>query len=416
MNDPQVLDTGDSFIFSWPIEDYRVRFDRLREERGTLYSEIAVQTYEILPTTGRRGHIHRAGFNVSSTQARSGLTKHLNSKINTIEWGELLERCCAYVLEGYRRGLPVVKSKDITSPGTPQFLVERLLPRNETTIIYAEGGSGKSWLGIALALCVTGGQSLPWGLRPLGPTNVLYLDWETHAGEFRRRLDWLCKGFNPPLAHPDGIFYRQCDRSLPDDISSIREIVAEHKIGLVIIDSIAYALDGEPEKAATATAAMKAAGSLRDATRLIFAHVSKESAQMDKATPFGSVFFRESARMTWEMRGDEDGRVALFQRKKNYKPDKRPIGYELIIDDENATTLIAPDEIRSGDQLARHTSLAERIRAALRLGPRHIPDLASIASAPASHVRSTLSRMNDVVRLDDGTRGEKATYGIKKWQ
>jgi hypothetical protein len=414
MNLPEVQSTGDAYTFIWASDNYRIRFDRLVEERGSLQSEIAVQTNDIIEETGRRGHIHIARFNVSSTQSRSSLAKYLTLKQNTVDWSEMLETACYYTLDEFRKGKPVVSSLAVEPIGKPSYFVSRLLPENESTVIFAEGGSGKSWFALALAIAVATGKELPLGIKPKRKCNILYLDWETHATEFRRRVDWLCAGFSIP--HPEGVFYRQCTRKLSDDAAAIREAVIEHKIGFVVVDSIAYALGGEPENAYTAMGAMNTIRSLTGTTRLILAHMSKGGGDQAKATPFGSVFFRESARTVWEMRGNdsEPQAIGLFQRKSNYIRDRRPIGLELIIDDKNELAMFAPYSIEEEETtLTQHAPLSERIRIALRRGARTTSELITVCQANAANIRTTLSRMSDVTRINDGGKGSSALYGLK---
>jgi len=75
----------------------------------------------------------------------------------------------------------------------PEWLVESLFPVGGVSIIGGDGGIGKSWIILHLALCVATGQAL-FGHFPVKQGKVLIIDEEDAKPLIKKRLDKLSKG------------------------------------------------------------------------------------------------------------------------------------------------------------------------------------------------------------------------------
>src|SRR5205809_607111 len=84
-----------------------------------------------------------------------------------------------------------------------------------------DGGQGKSWLALALAVAVATGKSLPCGLRPTRTCPVLYLDWESSEAELADRLRALLAGMGV-RDYAGEVHYRRMTRGLTDDANFLR--------------------------------------------------------------------------------------------------------------------------------------------------------------------------------------------------
>jgi hypothetical protein len=147
---------------------------------------------------------------------------------------------------------------DLTKPvPDTDWLVEDLLVRSEATVIAADGGVGKSWLMMALALSVAGGlpKFLGLPLKRHGP--VLYVDEENSADLIHQRLNALAMGmFGKPLLElPDVLrnleylWYAGVD--LFNEPERLLEEAQEIEPELIVADSLSRVALGVEENSNT---------------------------------------------------------------------------------------------------------------------------------------------------------------------
>lgn len=409
---PEKRRDGDEFVLTWPALGVGIGVTHLHERGDGLNAEVTIEA-------GVAGHIHWGTLNLASTAARETLVKKLDNAHPGTPWRQLLDHTCRTVADAFRAGAPVVilRPKAATEA---RFLVEKMMPAGETTVLFGDGGAGKSLFALALAVAVTKETALPAGLRSRNRANVLYLDWESGQEVHEDRLHGLLAGLG--IDEAQGLYYRPMHRALADDIQRLRTEVSRHGIGLVIVDSYGGACGAEPETADSAIRLMNALRSFGSSvTRLVIAHVSKASADQrtGSSRPFGSVYVQNLARSVWEARKpDDDGgdtwTLGLYHRKVNQGRLFPPIGIKVTFE-SGVIRLGAQDLADEPDLLAR-TSLTFRIRHALRDGARTPSDLASEVKGDKESVGRTLRRLlkqGKVVKLDDVKGGRtEAQWGL----
>lgn len=403
---PDMRREGDNFSFALPDQGIEVYFSHLREGPDGLHGEITVRS-------SIRGEIHWGRFNLSSTPSREGLVKKLNDTHPSAPWRSLLDRACHAVAEQVRQGEPIMPLEPAAAPTTRQ-LVERLLPLGETSVIFGDGGTGKSLLALAVAVAVSSKAPLPGGLRPMQDVSVLYLDWESCREEQAERLEGLLAGLG--LSATSEIHYRPMARALADDAAHLRTEVDRLGVGLVIVDSLGPACGAEPESADAAIRTLNALRSFAPATRLVIAHVSKaDIARNGPSRPYGSVYVQNLARSVWEIRRSDDESkdlvLGLFHRKCNTGRLSAPIGLRFEFGEDGIRLL--PSDIGEQPDLLAKTSLTFQIQKTLTAGGRTVDEIAKTLDANPDTVRRTLNRLKEarkVVSLDNGRGGR---WGLK---
>lgn len=163
-----------------------------------------------------------------------------------------------------------------------------------TTVLYADGGSGKGWIAAKLVA-----DLLTMGIRSA------VLDFEMHPGEWSHRFSRFGVGradvsyFAPPTT---------MDRWATE--SAAQELQREG-VGFLIVDSALYASDlTDPYSPETALAYARARRRLNNLPTLLLAHVP---ASADKI--FGSIVWRAEARLVWRL-GIDEGRHRFLENKK----------------------------------------------------------------------------------------------------
>ena len=173
------------------------------------------------------------------------------------------------------------------------------------TLIFAPGGSGKSYMALFLAMLLQNGVE-DLVLETGDPVNVLYLDWETSYEDISRRFTLLSNtsdGFQ--WQSP---FYRNMATPLQYEFDVIQEDVMTYDIGLVIIDSVVPAIGGNINNADAVGeffSMLKQLYHLNGTRTLLLTHISKADKKDEKTqsrSPIGSVYFENYPRLVWELR------------------------------------------------------------------------------------------------------------------
>lgn len=136
--------------------------------------------------------------------------------------------------------------KDMTPPKGPRpYIVDGVPFKGFAGALYGDGGSAKSTLVMHMGQRVARGEE--WLGFDTVRTRVLYLDFELDAEEQTRRAYQVATGdgYTEP---PEGFFYLPA-ADFPSRAMFERALAMclERGIGMVIVDSSGYALEGDAE-------------------------------------------------------------------------------------------------------------------------------------------------------------------------
>lgn len=277
--------------------------------------------------------------NLLSSSARTELRRELEGMHGReFDWPGSINTAFALCRQTFLQMDRALRVDAINDPGELHMLIDPILPAGDATLLHANGGTGKTYVGLALGLSLVLGVPLPgMGLRQ--QTGVLYVDYETNAETFRYRLGRLLRGLGHGSVPVLPYFYWRA-RGIPlcDQVDALRRKIASEGIGLVIVDSAAAACGGKPEDADITARYFNALARLGDGvTTLTIAHVAKHG---DQQSAFGSVFWRNSPRRTWSLSrlpGTDASRVELVLacQKVNDGPTPSPLGLRLEFAEPN---------------------------------------------------------------------------------
>jgi len=209
-------------------------------------------------------------------------------------------------------------------PGPREWVVHNIIWKCHASSWFGEGGVAKSLLALHLALTVATSSRSYWMTFAVKTMPVLYVDFELDADEQHRRAYELAVGMGLPDI-PEDFYYLSVAMVPPQEAFAI---VAEEcrrlDIGLVIVDSVGFALDGDSEKASdvlgfyrTCIQPLKDAG----ASPLLIDHQAKviKGEKYSDKQAFGSVYKTNAVRSAFQIRGShEQGQIlATFTHKKN---------------------------------------------------------------------------------------------------
>lgn len=399
MKNPVTRD-GLGYVWSLTNEGVEIRADRLRESSGELTAELR---FALAP----QGHVYRTRLNLLAGQTRSSVAKELTVRAPGPAWRELLERFCDGVVELEREGAPFVMIGRAPIRPAPPFLMRPMLFVGKPTILFGEGGVGKSSaVAAAVAVSVASGVAAldAWSVVTSGP--VLVLDWEGDGDDWNDAVARVAAGMHidPPALH-----YRRMSGALDGQVNEIAAYCDEQGIVLVVIDSVTWAaksMDRAPadEPVKRLFDALRMIGR----TSLLIDHKSKAGIRDgdDGSNPIGSIVKVNAARAAYELRvagpASPDGtrHLALIARKLNPTAPQPPLGIAVATATDSTTMWTEP--VLLGDHVVvneakRSNVLWERIRDLLIDGvPRTAANIASLlgidAKDPVRVVETAMSR------------------------
>lgn len=385
------------YRFEWAdfLVDITVR--RLHEHRaGHVTGEITVET----TAPGYPPLLHQAQFNMSSTATRTQLAKHLAQRFEHANWVEILEELCSTTLQTFRQGEDVIELFSIEEREAPAFSLEPFILLGKPTVIFGEGGKGKSQLAILFSMIL----SLPWTDNGLGlnlngnhRTRVLYLDYEAdksdvawNMGRFKRGLDM----------EEVSIYYRRCGFPLVNDVEEIQRIIGQQNIECLVIDSLGMACDGDLNASETAMRFWQAQRQL-NVTTLIIAHPSKESFGKGR-TIHGSGFFSREARSVWELKqvqepGEDEINIGLFHRKVNVGKLHKPIGFKFTF--SPTSIVVEQQDIHQIEEFRQEMGTQAQIVELLKRGTMSIATLHNELDISDNAARQAIGKLHKQGRV-----------------
>jgi hypothetical protein len=225
---------------------------------------------------------------------------------------------------------------DFPKPPNREWVVEGFIPKGYVTLLAADGGTGKSFTAIKLAVDVARGRRF-LGLQTHA-CRVLYLDVELDATEQKRRV-WSVlegQGITPQDPSLNGrLFYCSVDARLlgtEDGQKQIEAAIRENEIGLVIFDSLTIGMQGAAVESGDVVSFMNSFK--RWGTVLAIDHVSSAGARGSAVDmrAFGSVFKRNIARSSWVLVRADGGGLLLRSNKNTFGPEADLLCYKVDFD------------------------------------------------------------------------------------
>jgi len=311
-----------------------------------------------------------------------------------------------YKEEGRGRKLEAVRFSDMEVPGPRCYLLKDLILAAYVTLLYGDGGVAKSLLALALAVAVAGGSG-KWLGREVEGCPVLYVDFELDTEEQARRVYQLCRGQGLDTPPGDLLYMSALGHPASEAFTAALEACKEHGVGLMVVDSLGPALQGEAEAAKDVIGFFQKSIEpfrVEGIAILIIDHQSRlqQGQSYQSKGAFGSVFKTNLARSVMQAQATERGEgtltVRLRQKKHNFGPLAEPFGVKLSFTEE-AVSLEAIE--LDASELAEEATLnaTDRVKLALENGPAYPWEIAESTGLAVKTVKNALTglRKQEVV-------------------
>ena len=383
--DLDVSESAGLYTVRSPTHAVKMIFDRLIDARGGVSAELTV-------TLGATELLAGVDVGLKSDTSQTKLANSLKTLAPSIPWKLFLQRACSLVLRRHREGEPL-RILTVETPIEPLiFQINPLVFRGKATVLFGDGGLGKSSLGLVSAMCVSTGETVA-GIAAL-PGIALYLDYEDSYDVHVRRMQAIA-ACHPNVARAD-VRYQACTEPLSTLTHTLLRRIQAEGITFLVLDSLAAATGGD----AGAEAATKVFRAIRtlNVGALVIAHIPKSPGEGQEPSIYGSVFHKNFARATWELRkeqevGDDTAILGLFNRKSNLSRLHHPIGLKVTQNSENTRMGYESFDLSQAGELATALPLPNRIRNLLEDGElRSSKAIAEELGAALPTIKAVLSK------------------------
>ncbi len=385
----ELADLGNGYSVHWPDCNMRLLVEYITRQSQGIMAELTVLDGDKTLCEGQR-------VNLNGDKSRIGKKVHeYDGRLKLPDWTRLIEATAVLVLRRFREGEPPHLLNADTPVELLSYQLSPLVFSRKVTILYGDGGLGKSSLALLLGMLVSTGETVAGLSATRGRT--LYLDYEDSIDVHARRRAAIALG-HPNLKAAE-LIYQTHHEPIWNILPTLLRLVQLERIDFIILDSLAAATCGD----ASAEAAAKAFRALRmlNLGALVLAHIPKGNEQQQEVGIYGSVFYKNFARSTWELRkeqevGADESVLGLFNRKSNLSRLHPPIGLRVR---QNSTSTAMSFELCDLSQtleLEKGLPVASRIRNFLEKdgGYYTAREIADALAAPVATIKSTLSRQN----------------------
>ncbi|MBX3325170.1 MAG: AAA family ATPase [Nitrospira sp.] len=386
---PELADLGNGFSVHWPDSNIRFLVEYLSRQSQGIVAEFTV-------LDGDKTLCEGARVNLNGDKSRIAKKVHeYDGRLKLPDWTRLIEATAVLVLRRFREGEPPHRLNAETPIETLSYQLNPLVFSRKVTILYGDGGLGKSSLALLMGMLVSTGETVA-GLSAVRG-RVLFLDYEDTLDVHARRREAIAT-CHPALKSAE-LIYQTHHEPIWNILPILLRLVQLERIDFIILDSLAAATCGD----ASAEAATKAFRALRMLNRgaLVLAHIPKTNEQQQEAGIFGSVFYKNFARSTWELKkeqevGADESVLGLFNRKSNLSRLHPPIGLRVRQNATNTAMAYEACDLNQTLELERGLPIASRIRNFLEQdgGVYTAKEIADALAAPVATIKSTLSRQN----------------------
>lgn len=386
----------DGMGYVWDVLEHNVRMhaDYLSVRSDEMHAELTV--------TRNDGHLYLARFNLTSTTSRTALVKALDGATEGLEipWKRLIEQFSVAILRKEREGEPTRYSGQAKRRPI-QYLVDHLVMKGKSNMLFAPGGSGKGYLCVALCAAVQAKHGL--GELGVGPAVPFYFDWEDDFDTFNDRLNAVARGMGVETPR---VAYRRMRGLVPERINEMARAMSDEGADFGIIDSFSAAGGTTSERTSWDTVAHRlfdALDLIPDVTWEIIDHVAGDKVGDPVGKAFGSIQKMNRVRNAWEMRSEQEAgsstvHMKLFDAKWNHTGKRRPMGLRMEFDGD---AVVFESEEPGSANAQVGASIPTRMMLQLAVGPMTVADLAKACKTSEGTIRATMSKGDARFRRDE---------------
>lgn len=323
----------------------------------------------------------------------------------------------------YKRGtgkLALISMGRLPEPAEEENLLGGLIAREHLTTLYGDGGQGKSFIGLALAIAFASGKRILGYRAPKG--SVIYLDWELSIKQQQRRAYAVARGMDL-MRPPKRLLYGNPWNFVTEILPKLREEIEKRPPVLIVIDSAGLACGVSPE---AADAVMDVYGRLvaLKTTCLLIDHQSKlqEGQTSSHKTIFGSTYKFALSRSVLHVQKAFGSlknplKVRIQHKKNNFGSMHDDIGLRIeFSDDPNMVRIKRFDLAADPDTRAFLPAQGKILDSLKREGSAEVSELMKRLDLPERTVSNSLLKLmaQGLVEVLKKKRGRRKVWSAVK--
>lgn len=278
----------------------RISMHETHEDRGAIWSRLTVSfLHESQETWPPMHGPSRVNLMRSDRGGMLGIQEQLAEKWGQWDWEHMLINAKNLTIKALEEALPMVSlSEAVEASKEAPFLTQPFIASSGVTVLYGDGGTGKSTLALALALEISSGVPLISQGPPLRQGLVLYADYEDDHRSHANRVAAIAKAHSVPNDLID-IMHLPMVGKVSREAKRLRKRVHDTNAALVILDSIGMGRGGDAVGSEDTIRMFRTLRSL-NVPVLAIDHISKGAkTSRGDPDPYGSIYTRNSSRMMW---------------------------------------------------------------------------------------------------------------------
>jgi len=149
-SEPTLEKQGSSYLVKWKSKDIEMNVRSIDVKKG----------YKCEVSTFLQGRpLSRTYPTLTSISGVNTYAKHLKNRTAEVgfpemNWGQVVEDLAGIVIDTHRAGVPAIKLNEVDLSENVRWRVDNILLEGEVSLIFANGGTGKSFFSLWLATLV----------------------------------------------------------------------------------------------------------------------------------------------------------------------------------------------------------------------------------------------------------------------
>jgi biotin operon repressor len=360
-------------------------------------------------------------FNLERDEERTRLARKAHRLLSELNREMLPEQHLVHYVDTFCRQLWPAHlqrySAELLSPesGPPAdpILDPPLLVEGGGTILYGPPGRGKSYTALAIAIAVDAGVAVG-PLTPLRPGRALYINLERYRTSIARRLHALNCALGLPPNRPMLVINAR-GRTLLDLAPAIEMTIRQHRISLLVLDSLSRAGMGSLVEDMSANRVMDMLNSW-EVTWLAIAHTPRA----DSSHVYGSIMLDAAADICIQaITQTADGRLGVglkVTKANDIAMSSFPVlCYEFSRDGVLTAIRAAHSREFADIDRERPLRLPEQLLELLHdQGPMSAEEAAAALGCSRSYVAETMSSLERQGQLTSFRSGRRTMYAVRQ--
>ncbi len=295
---------------------YRLDLSRVWQDKSVIHGRIKIYQRGVNDTWLCK---HFEDANLSTRTFYKNFVETAQEIKPGLPWLMWFQAFLLHTIEALDRPTPLQRVQEIPLTEPTGDYIPDLVLAGVPNLLWAQGGTGKSWLAAWVAVCIATGT--PWLGHAVRKGNVLYYDWEAGPEAFRRRIEKVARGLG--VAVPPNLHYRYCTGALTGMEETLASDIYDHQIHVGLFDAMGGA-EGERKEFADSRDGIMGIFTLLRAHRLtsfLIDHVAGEGLKSPRevAKPYGSVYKLNQARNAWMLHREPSAEARIIQYQLQHK-------------------------------------------------------------------------------------------------